>query len=164
MKATLVYPLKANYTLMATKLKKVGRDKLNGFGGKPKPKDISIRHTATREFMEEAGSEINTKPENLVIRAEIDFYNFDNKTNEPNWSVVIFTVRDFTGLAETTLEMEKPLYYDINDLPFEDMMPADCEFLPRVLSNGPTFRGTVRFNADMTAVTESSYYDIALEV
>lgn len=164
MKATLVYPLKANYILMATKLKKVGRGKLNGFGGKPEPKDISIHHTAAREFMEEAGSEINTKSENLVKRAEIDFYNFDNKTNEPNWSVVIFIVRDFTGLAKTTLEMEKPLYYDINDLPFEEMLPADREFLPRVLSDGPTFRGTVRFNTDMTAVIESSYYDIALEI
>jgi len=163
MKATLIFPIKNNQILLAKKMKKVGAGKWNGFGGKPKLEDFSIRHTACRELFEESGFGIQTTPEKLIARAVINFYFFNNETDEPNWSVAIYLVKDFTGEAKDTEEMQTPTWFSIESIPYHEMLPADKDFLPKLFGE-KTFIGKVRFNQDMTKVIESDYSEMPLEI
>ncbi len=157
MKATLVFPIKNNQIILGTKLKKVGAGKRNGFGGKPEPKDLgNIRATAVRELWEESGKGLICNESDLQPKALIDFYFFDNTSNEPNWSVMIYTTEVFTGIASKTDEMDDPQPFDFDNIPYDHMLPADRDFLPKILA-GETFRATVRFNADMSGVINIDY-------
>lgn len=164
MKATLVFPIKNNEILLAKKMKKIGAGKWNGFGGKPEPLDTSIRHTACRELFEESGYGIVTTPENLIPKAVIDFFFFDNFSDEPNWSVAIYVVFDFSGTATGTEEMQNPTWFNLDSIPYNEMLPADRDFLPRVISSETTFTGKVRFNTEMNQVIESEYKEAPLEI
>jgi len=163
LKATLVFPIKNNQILLAKKMKKVGAGKWNGFGGKSELEDVSIRHTACRELFEESGLGIQTTPEKLIAKAVINFYFFDNQTNEPNWLVAIYLVQDFTGEALSTEEMQMPTWFSIESIPYHEMLPADKDFLPKLFGE-KTFIGKVRFNQDMTKVIESDYSEMPLEI
>ncbi len=164
MKATLVFPIKNGHILLARKMKKVGAGKWNGFGGKPEPQDISIRDTACRELFEETGHGINTTPEDLIPKALIDFFFFQNNSTTADFSVVVYTTETFSGEATGTEEMQTPTWFPIESIPYEEMLPADKEFIPKVLSAKNTFYGKVRFNEDMTLVTESTYTESPLDI
>lgn len=156
MKATLTFPIRDNKIVLAIKQKKVGAGKWNGFGGKPEPDDTGIRHTAARELFEESGRGIKAEESDLQPKALIDFYFYDNTTNEPNWSVMIYIAEIFSGKASDTDEMKNATPFPFDKIPYGDMLPADRDFLPKILA-GETFRGKVRFNETMTEFIELEY-------
>ncbi len=156
MKATVVFVIQNNKILLARKMKKIGAGKLNGYGGKPEPEDISIRHTACRELFEESGKGILVTPDNLSGESTVDFYFHDNKTTEPNWSVVFYLAHTFTGTATSTEEMSDPHWFNLNKIPYDEMLPADRIILEKLLS-GKHFNGFVRFNEEKTDLLESRF-------
>jgi 8-oxo-dGTP pyrophosphatase MutT (NUDIX family) len=157
MKATVVFPMQQNKVLLGRKMLKVGAGKWNGYGGKPEPEDATIRHTACRELFEETGKGIMCQPEDLSVWAKIDFFLFDNQTSDPNFSVIFYTAEHFSGTAVQTAEMESPTWFAIDSIPYNEMLPADRDFIPKIFA-GEVFVGTVRFNADMSEVLTSSYH------
>lgn len=159
MKATVVFPITENKVLLARKMKKVGAGKWNGFGGKPEGNE-TIRETACRELFEESGRGLVCKPEDLMAHAVVDFFFFDNHTGEPNWSVVFYTARIFEGTASGTSEMQSPTWFAYDAIPYDDMLPADKDFIPKIIRR-EIFKGRIRFNANMTGVSESDYEPIA---
>jgi 8-oxo-dGTP diphosphatase len=164
--ATVIFVIHHGQILLATKMKKVGAGLLNGYGGKEKSSDISLRHTACRELFEESGEGILVEPENLVPRCLIDFYFFDNHTDEPNWSVAFYLAFNFSGTASTTVEMADPTWHPLDTIPYDQMLPADQEFVPKILDteNHGTFRGLVRFSQDGKSVLSSEYHFAPLEI
>lgn len=156
MKATLTFPIRDNQILLAIKQKKVGAGKWNGFGGKPEDDDAGIRDTAVRELFEESGHGIIATPGDLEPVAHIDFFFFANTTNEPDWSVIICLTRTFSGQTRDTNEMKQATWFRFDEIPYENMMPADRDFLPKILA-GETFRGRIRFNEPMTGFVELTY-------
>ncbi len=156
MLATVTYPKKEGSMLLATKADKIGRGKLNGFGGKPEKGDMSIKHTASRELYEETGYGIAVHPLDLETCARVQFYFFDSET--PQFEVVFIIATKFAGEAKSTKEMIDPTWYPLSEIEslYEKMLPADGEILSRILK-GEKFIGHVRFNEDMSACTEMQF-------
>ena len=173
MKATVVFLIQDNKILLARKVKKIGAGLWNGYGGKPEPKDISIKHTACRELYEESGMGIITEPDHLIEIANIDFYygeNSDNRyeaQNDANFSVAFYIVYIWKGEAISTEEMIDPTWFALDDIPYNEMLPADKDFMPVIISNIkqanmkhtgiPITNGRVIFNTDMKSVLKSEY-------
>ncbi|MDQ5957038.1 MAG: 8-oxo-dGTP diphosphatase [Patescibacteria group bacterium] len=163
MKATLVFPVKNNQILLARKMKKVGAGKWNGFGGKSEPEDETVRDTACRELYEETGEGIKTKREDLIPKAVIDFYFFKNNSKEPDFSVAIYFTENFEGEAVGTDEMQDPTWFSFKDVPYQEMLPADRDFIPKLFGD-KTFRGKVRFTEGMNDVLDSNYEEVTIEI
>ena len=173
MKATVVFLIQDNKILLARKVKKIGAGMWNGYGGKPEPKDISIKHTACREPYEESGMGIVTEPSQLIEVANIDFYYGENShsryeaRNDVNFSVTFYVAYAWRGEAISTDEMTDPTWFSLNDIPYNEMLPADRDFIPEIISNIkqanmkhagiPITNGRVIFSADMKSVAKSEY-------
>lgn len=156
--STLVFFVDWGRIWLAVKNFKVGAGKPNGYGGKKKRKDKTIEVTAIRETGEESGFYPDASM--LTKVAVIDFYKAGkhvfrchiylcrkNKDGQERWN----------GELKATREMAKPEPYLNWAVPYERMMPADKEWLPRIL-RGERFKASVYYNADNTALEKPFKY------
>jgi len=105
-----------------------GADKWNGPGGKLdyKKGDKTILDAAVRETKEEIG----IKPTNVQELGVLSFYFPHNK--EWDQDVYLYMVKEWEGELRESKEM-LPKWFDIKDLPFENMWDDDKYWLPEVL-------------------------------
>jgi hypothetical protein len=81
----------------------------------------------------------------------------ENRTTYSSALVVfIYTTTQFSGEAQKTAEMDTPTWFPFDTIPYDNMVPADRDFLPKIL-RGEIFTAHVRFNEDMSAFTELEY-------
>ncbi|MDI6717684.1 MAG: NUDIX domain-containing protein [Patescibacteria group bacterium] len=121
--ATLCFLIKNNQILLALKKKKIERECWNGYGGGINDGEI-IEEAAIRELKEESGGIIAVL-DDLKKVAVIDFHNTKSDGEKFICRVHIYLVRNWIGEPKETEEMTKPTWFNINNLPFENMMPAD---------------------------------------
>ncbi|MCX6726196.1 MAG: 8-oxo-dGTP diphosphatase [Candidatus Shapirobacteria bacterium] len=131
--ATVVYLVKDNKVCMGMKKRGFGIGRWNGFGGKPKDKEM-IEETAVRELLEESG--VKADKENLIKRGKFYYY-------QPNgdWQINVFILNIWEGEPAETEEM-KPEWFEIEKLPLEQMWENDALWIGRVLK-GERLTGTV---------------------
>lgn len=156
---------KNNKTLMAWQQRKVVG--LKGFGGVIEEGE-DPRVSACREVLEETGGVaekcINHKqhggiiilPENLEPIALIDFYNGTEEEvpfGNPNFRVLCYRTFVWSGTPFPTIEMFNPDWYNIFNLPFEDMIVGDSLFIPSVILGTP-IRGYIRRTSDWKKVID----------
>lgn len=158
---TLLFLEQGSKVLLARKGRKVGAGKLNGYGGKPDPGE-SLPEAACRETKQETGNGIICKPEDLELRACIDFYYAENDTDIPDHRVYMYVTSVFTGTAHETEEMKDPQWYERDSIPYSDMLPADRLFVPKILA-GETFTGTVSFLPNFSGVKEAIFTPMDVE-
>lgn len=137
----------------ARKLRMVG--KRNGFGGKLKSTDASIKACAVREEEEELG--VRSNPE-LLEKAGV--VTFDNS------SFIVechfFFTKEWRGeIAGETREFEDIRWFDLEALPYEEMMDADAKLgLPQLLygclKRGIVLRMAVAHDKEMRMVKHSA--------
>lgn len=125
---TLCLLVKEDEILLAMKKRGFGTGKINGIGGKVQDGE-TVETAAIRETEEEVGVIIN--PAKMEKAGNIQFY-FKDK---PEWNqyMHIFLVRDWQGEPKESEEM-RPQWFDIKDIPFEDMWSDDKHWLPAVLA------------------------------
>lgn len=125
--ATLMFLIKDDEILLAMKKRGFAEGKWNGMGGKPEPVDKSITDTAVRETYEE----VNVTPINPKRVAILNFYFPEN----PDWSqqVIVFLAEKWSGEPTETDEM-RPMWFKLNEIPFEEMWEDDKYWLPQVLN------------------------------
>jgi 8-oxo-dGTP pyrophosphatase MutT (NUDIX family) len=129
--ATLVFMVDEYKVLLATKTRKIGVGRLNGYGGKIESGE-TVEASAVREVSQECGLVIS--PENLGKEALITFHN-QNKEGVPFIVLVhVFVCRKWEGLPVSSEEMDDPNWYYISRLQQENLMLADYVWLPLVLS------------------------------
>lgn len=164
---TVVFILKKDHlrkmVCLYLKMKKIGSGKRNGCGGKFDPlKDRDIFDTAIRE-LEEESSVVCTR-ENLTLCAVIEFFHFGNSTDTPDHKVAFFTISNYKGEPKEVEpdKMQDPQLYDCAKLPFEDMLPADREFVPKILA-GEIFIGKVYFKENFAGVEKSTYTPVSTD-
>ncbi|MFH0803524.1 MAG: NUDIX domain-containing protein [Candidatus Tagabacteria bacterium] len=130
---------KGNQILLAWKTKKLCKDKWNGYGGGIESGE-KPRIAAIRELKEETGEKepgdnrgVIALPEDLEKIAEVFFH---NTTDDGSTFIVhchIYFVHKWTGEIEETDAMVKPTWFDVDNLPYKEMPPADIDYLPYAL-------------------------------
>lgn len=136
--ATLCFLISGNKVLLAMKKRGFAAGKWNGAGGKPKPEDKTIEETARRETFEE----INVVPKKLKRAAVLNFY-FLGKTDW-NQRVIVFLTDKWSGTSAETEEMA-PRWFEMNEIPFNEMWEDDALWLPKVLA-GKLLEGNFLFD------------------
>lgn len=124
-----------------------GHGKYGGFGGKVEQGE-TVRGAAVRELEEETGVKISDTDLQQVAHLTFLF------PAKPAWSqtVYAFLVRRWEGNPVETPEM-KPAWFEVNDIPFENMWQDCCHWLPRVLA-GARIRASFTFRIDNETIDE----------
>ena len=135
--ATACFLIKENKILLGLKTQKIGKNCWNGYGGGIEKGESAIK-AAVRELKEETSKNKNdgiiALPENLEKIAIVDFHNTKSDGETFVCRVHFYLVRKWEGEAQETKEMIKPTWFEIDNLPFNQMMPADKIWLPVALS------------------------------
>ncbi len=126
-KVTLCLLVKDNKILLAMKKRGFGVNKWNGVGGKLN-KGESVEDAMIRETEEE----IYCTPKEYYKTGVIRFF-FDEKP-EFNQEMHIFICRKWEGEPQESEEM-LPRWFNIKDIPFNEMWEDDKMWLPSVLIN-----------------------------
>ncbi len=131
LEATLGFLVKDGKVWLAVKTRNIGKDRWNGYGGGVEKEDKNLIGCLKRETKAECRVEIKEKTTEKV--ATIDFHNTTSDGETFVCKVHIFLVKDWDGVPQESEEMATPTNFEINNLPFEQMMPADKEWLPLIL-------------------------------
>ena len=128
--ATLCFPVKEDKILLGLKMQKIGQGCWNGYGG-----GIDDEETPEQSMIRELEEEAKVKafPNALVKVAIIDFRNTKTDGNVFVCRVHVFLLHQWEGDFQSTDEMANPTWFEKKELPLDDMMPADREWLPIVL-------------------------------
>ena len=129
--AVLGYLVKDDKVLMARKAKKIGEGCWSGYGGGIDGGETEMQ-ALLRELKEESG--LTATEEFLEKVAIIDFHNTKSDGQKFICKVHIYLISNWSGVPVETDEMLSPTWFDINSLPFEEMMPSDKDWLPQLLS------------------------------
>jgi ADP-ribose pyrophosphatase YjhB (NUDIX family) len=137
--ATLLFPIRGSEVLLARKTRKIGAGLWNGWGGSIE-KGETIRETAVRELRDESG--LSTSLKDLEYRGKVTFHNQKSHVGKFDVEVHMFLLRRWSGIVKPNSEMKDPTFWPIQDLPFDEMMPSDKDWLPLILS-GTCIEGEV---------------------
>lgn len=135
--------------LLALKKRDFGIGKWNGVGGKVLPGE-SIEDAVRRE----AGEEIGVVPGAIMKVAELTFYNPPRPGKDVDFQCHIYFCEEWSGEPKESDEM-RPQWFDVRNLPFNDMWADDPLWLPRVIA-GEKLRGAVRLDVN-SKITEAEF-------
>lgn len=144
--ASVCFLIEDNEILLAMKKRGFGVNKWNGVGGK-RGLNEKIEDTAIRESFEEIG----ITPTSLEKVAVLNFY-FINKS-EWNQQVHAFLVRNWEGEPQESDEM-KPKWFNLKDIPFEQMWPADIFWIKEILK-GKKVKADILFDQKQKLVEKN---------
>ena len=136
---TLAVLFRGDKILLAMKKRKFGAGKWNGYGGKLDENESPI-DGIVREIKEESGLEV--AKEDCKELGFMDFY-FDDKP-EFDQRVIIYRVDNFVSEPQETEEM-MPKWFDISEIPYDEMWVGDDQWLPYVIT-GKKFKGEIHFS------------------
>lgn len=127
----LVFPIYNQNILMGQKTDTIGVDQWNGWGGEVEEGE-TVREAAVREFKEESG--LSVKKGDLKYSGTATFHN--QKKDGTKFVVImhIFLCYKWEGRLKVGKGMKKPTFKPIGKVPYDNMMPADEFWLPRVLA------------------------------
>ncbi len=129
--ATLCYLIKGSEVLLSVKTKNIGKGCWNGYGGGIEPGETPEK-AALRELKEEVG--VIASPDCLEKVAVVDFCNTKSDGSSFNCKVHVYLVSQWMGEPRMSDEMINPTWFDKEHLPLDEMLLADREWLPLVLS------------------------------
>lgn len=131
LQATVCFLRKDNKVLLARKTRKIGAGCWNGYGGGIENGE-SPEVAAVRELHEESKGVI-ARIEDLEKVAVVDFHNTKTDGSIFVCRVYFYIVDIWQGEARETEEMATPTWFSVDQLPFDEMMPADPEYIPLLL-------------------------------
>ncbi len=141
LEATVCFPVRENEILLAKKTRKIGAGCWNGYGGGPDEGE-SLRDAAVRELFEECG--LVASPDDLLKIAIMEFHNTKTDGSVFVARVHFYTLSVWSGNYRATEEMSDPTWFSKDNLPLDQMMPADRVFVPVALS-GKKITGSAHY-------------------
>lgn len=137
---TLLFLRRGDEILLAMKKRGFGAGRYNGVGGKIEPEE-TIEQALARETREEIG----VVPMNYWQVAEHDFVK--ESTDKPfHMYVHAYFCDEWQGEPTETEEM-LPKWFNITEIPYDEMWADDSLWLPQVLA-GEKVYGEFTFNED----------------
>lgn len=137
--------------LLAMKKRGFGKGKWNGVGGKidPEKGDINIIDAAIREAEEEIGVKIKNMEKVGILN-----FRFPYLPEEKAWDqdVHVFLADSWEGEPTESEEMA-PKWFDLGDIPFNEMWDDDKFWLPYVLE-GKKLEAQFTFDKDSETIAE----------
>ena len=126
LETTLCLLRKDDKILLAMKKRGFGTGKYNGVGGK-----IEEGETEEAAMIRETQEEINVTP---IKYEKVGLMEFDEyyKGNKTNLVFHLYMVYDWDGIPNETEEMS-PKWFDISNIPYDNMFPDDKYWLPLIL-------------------------------
>jgi len=137
---TLLLGLMDNKLLLAMKKRGFGAGKYNGVGGK-----LELGETPEAAMLREAEEEIKIVPTKYYKVGEIEFLEY-YKGERINLVFHLFVTTAWLGEPTETDEM-KPEWFDVNQIPYDQMFPDDKYWLPYLL-DGHRFNAFFDFDED----------------
>lgn len=137
---TLCFLIENGHVLLGYKKKGFGAGRWNGFGGKLEPNE-TIEHATAREMSEESG--VIIQENQLQSRGKIIF-KFNDKPQP--MEVHIFVANSHTNDPVESHEM-RPMWFNLNQVPFKSMWIDDEFWLPQVLA-GKSVEGYFLFGKE----------------
>ena len=122
---------------LAMKKRGFGKDRYNGYGGKVEEGE-TIVDAVKRELVEESG----VITEELEKYREIEF-TFPHRPDF-NQHVHVYLSTSWIGEPEETEEMS-PLWYAVENIPYDQMWPDDIFWLPKVIEENKKIRAKFSF-------------------
>jgi len=136
-KATLLFVIKGGRILLIHKKRGLGAGKINGPGGRVQPGETP-KECAIREVEEELLITARGVERVGTVRFQfVDGYGIEAE---------VFTARGFDGTPTETDEAT-PLWFDLNELPYDRMWPDDRIWMPLMFA-GKKFTGQFIFDGD----------------
>lgn len=146
--------------LLGMKLRGFGAGLWNGPGGKfDEGEDKTVEGSFRREALDESGLTVNRTEQSAFI--EFRFVDKPGRILETS----IFDVLDFSGEPKDTEEMGDWRWFDYagEEVPYDQMWPADKEWLPLVLA-GKKIRGKILYDSKETRRILSSDLQVVAEI
>ncbi len=150
---TLLFLRRDNQLLLAMKKRRFGEGKWNGVGGKVDPGE-TVPDAAVRECQEE----IKVTPTAYEQVALLRFRQHEQTHPTMNNDCYVYIATEWDGEPTETEEMA-PQWFDISELPFDNMWPDDPHWLPRVLA-GEKLEGTILFDESATKIIDISMTEV----
>lgn len=125
-RATLIFVVQAGRVLLIRKKRGLGAGKINGPGGK-----LDAGETAQQCAHREISEELCVDVEQSVDVGRLRFQFLDNYSID----VQVFIATEFLGTPTETDEAI-PLWFKLDDIPFNEMWADDQIWLPRILESG----------------------------
>lgn len=135
--ATLLFVIKDGQILLIHKKRGFGKGKINGPGGKIEPGETPFE-CALRETQEE----LCITAKGVEFSGELHFQFTDNNSIHG----YVYTATDYEG-EPTETDEAVPLWFSLDDLPFDRMWEDDRTWFPYMLS-GRKFSGRYLFDGD----------------
>ena len=135
--ATLCFVRQGSSVLLIRKKRGLGAGKINGVGGK-----LEKGETPHAGVVREAREELGITPRDPCKLGELNFRFLDGYS----LSCTVFVASQFDG-TPTETEEAAPLWFDIAELPFDEMWEDDELWLRQAL-DGKAFRGFFVFDGE----------------
>lgn len=145
--ATLGLIQKNGKILLAMKKRGHGQGWWNGYGGKVL-EDEDPEAAMVRELLEESGLE-------ALRLHKRGFLEFVFKGSDLIIETHLFAIVDYSGELIETEEM-RPKWFPKDKLPFEDMWPADRQWMPDFIE-GKNISGKVIFNSETKEIIRAKF-------
>lgn len=144
---TLLLLREGNRILLATKKRGFGEGKFNGIGGKLKDGE-SPEEAMIRESKEEIDV-LPTKYEKMAVLDFIEYY----KGEKENVIMHLYVATEWDGEPKESEEM-CPMWFDVEDIPYDRMFVDDSYWLPFVLKR-KKFNAFFEFDEDWNLLSKS---------
>lgn len=157
-RVTLGFLIEGNGIWLAIKADKIGKGKLNGYGGKIK-KGETPEQCMERELPEESG--VIARKEYFEKVGVINFHNTKKSGEKFICRAYICLIRFFKGEPKETEtgEMLNPQKFLKDRLPLRKLMPGDKDWLPLAL-NGLKVTGSVFYGPNQKRLIKKSQIKI----
>jgi len=138
---TLLFLFRDNQILLAMKKRGFGVGKYNGIGGKLEPGE-----TVEQAMVRETQEEITVTPTQYKKCGVTKFDEYRDGEHIMVY-VHVFIADSFEGEPQETEEM-RPVWVDVDKIPWEQMYATDREWLPIVLENRGYFEAEFKFDVN----------------
>ena len=142
---TLLFLRKNSQILLAKKKRGFGEGKYNGVGGK-----LEKGETPEEAMIRECQEEINVTPIEYEKIGEMNFLEYI-QNNQISLVFHLYVATKWVGKPSESDEMI-PRWFDIKEIPYDDMFPNDKYWLPLVLE-GKKFNGFFESDKNWNSVS-----------